>query len=159
EFLAPDSLRLIGTPLETFNHFVGEKADSLTLDLRATFAATAVNERGAQTVARSALEEMVCGGLGLIPGSETFERETKTSSDEQGRVTFSIRAAGRVAPTIDVGEVREAVRGQSISTARGNLSEQYELAVPPKIEVWPKWMGRVPWLAMRIEVQVRQSGN
>ena len=154
EFLAPDTLRVVGAPQETFSHFVGEKADTLTLDAQATLTATAVNERGAQTVAFQALNEAVAPGAALIEASETYSRQTTLESDPSGRVTFSVVAAGRQARVIDAAEVRRLVGGQELPAAIARLQRDYNLAAPPSITFWPEWLGRLPWFGARIQVQV-----
>ena len=154
EFLAPDTLRVAGTPRETFSHFVGEKADSLSLDMQAIMTATAVNERGAQTVALQALHAVLAEGVALIPGSETYGRQTTLESGEAGQVTFSLVATGRAAPVMDPARIRELVRGQTLPEAASRLQGAYDLAGPPQIEVWPAWLGRLPWLGARITVDL-----
>jgi hypothetical protein len=153
EFLAPDTLRLIGAPQETFSHFVGEKADTLSLDMQAVMTATAVNERGAQTVALQALADALGEGQSLIPGSETFGRQTTLESGEGGRVTFAMVATGRVAPLLDAAEIRRLVEGRKPEEAAARLQAAVNLAEPPAIEVWPEWIGRLPWLGARIGVE------
>ncbi len=154
EFLAPDTLRVVGAPQETFSHFVGEKADTLTLDMQATMSATAVNERGAQTVAFRALDDAVAAGAALIAGSETYSRQTTLESDPSGRVTFSVVATGREAPLVDPARVRRLVQGRKPPDARAHLQAAYDLASPPSITFWPDWLGRLPWFAARIQVEV-----
>jgi hypothetical protein len=152
EFLAPDTLQMVGAPQETFSHFVGEKADTLTLDVQAVMSATAVNERGAQTVAMQALNAALGEGDSLIPGSENFGRQTTVESDQDGRVTFSMVATGRVAPVVDAGTIRQLVLGRKPQEAAALLQSEVVLAEPPQIEYWPEWLGRLPLLGSRIAV-------
>jgi hypothetical protein len=154
EFLAPDTARVEGTPQETFSHFVGEKADSVTIDLQATVTATAVNLRGAQTVALDALNRAVGPGATLVPDSAAIGRETTLAAGEDGRVSFSLLATGRVVPQIDGAEIRRLAQGQAPEEASQRVQAAFDLAGPPRIELWPAWLDRLPWLGAKIHVVV-----
>jgi hypothetical protein len=154
EFVAPDTLRVAGPPQETFSHFVGEKADNVTIDMQAIVTATAVNLRGAQTVAFNALAAAVEDGMALVPDSETYGRQITLESDEDGRVRFSLVATGDVAPVIDSALVRRLAQGQPPEAVGERLEAAYALTGPPRIEAWPEWLDRLPWLGAKIKVSV-----
>jgi hypothetical protein len=154
EFLAPETLHVVGAPQETFSHFVGEKADTLMLDMQAVLAATSVNERAAQAVAMQAMNDVLSAGESLIPGSEQIDRRPTRAGLDDGRVLFSLLANGRVVPAVDREQVRQLVLGRKPGQAALALQAAHDLAEPPQIEYWPEWLGRLPWLEARIGVQV-----
>ncbi len=158
EFSAPDSLRVAQVVAETFDRATGEQADILRLTLRVAVTGLAVNENDARLVAQAALQAQVPPGEGLI-GQAQFTRDPAVSVDADGRVHFTITAAGATVPFISRDLVRQQVTGRRVGDANRILLADLPLGKPPQITVRPHWYARwynhLPWMPFRIDVVIR----
>src|SRR5262249_23770552 len=105
-------------------------------------------------VAQAALAAQVPPGQNLVPESETFVRENNTQTASDGRVHFSVDAAGVSVPLVDPQQVRDLVQGQSVQDSQLSLASALPLSMPPVIAVEPDWYPRLPWMPFRIRVVV-----
>ena len=154
EFLATDSITVTSELAQTYDRSVGEQADALQLTLRAAFTGLVIAAGPAQQVAAAALAAQVPRGQSLVPGSETFVRETNLVTGPDGLARFSIDAQGVAAPVIAPDHVRELVAGQPIDDAQLRLVSALPLSGAPDILVQPEWFPRVPWMLFRIHVEI-----
>jgi hypothetical protein len=158
EFLATDSITVTSEIAQTYDQAVGEQAEALQLTLRASFTGLVIASSPAQQVAQAALEAQVPRGQSLVPGSETFVRETNLATGLDGLARFSIDASGVAAPVIAPDHVRELVAGQPIDDAQLRLVSDLPLTGAPDIVVQPEWFPRVPWMLFRINVVITPAG-
>lgn len=155
EFLTRDSLRIVNMIDETYSHEPGEQTSRLTLFMRAEVAGTAVNTTAASDLAFYALAQRVQPGYSLVPDSIRFESGPITGVDADGRVGFSMIAAGTLARELAVTEPLRAITGQPPDTAVAYLNQQLPLREPPQLHIWPVWFDRVPYLAGRIRTDIQ----
>lgn len=159
QFLVPGSITIRAERPEwtVFSAYVGDAAESVTLDLRADVQAVIVDERQARQVAYASLAPYVQPGLEIAPEALSFARGDILSIAEDGRVTFLMTVSGSVAVAIDQEYVRSRTRGVSVGEARRRLEGELLLdpAHPPRIATWPGWYPRMPVLPVRIAVEVR----
>lgn len=153
EFLAQDSAQ-IDILSETYSHFPGEETPQLTLDLRATVSATAVDTAQATDLLFSALGDEVPDGYTLVPESLRFTAGELLGVDEQGRVTFTMLGEATAAAELAFDAPLERVTGQELATAVSYLDAQLPLRAAPVIRVWPGWFERVPYLTSRIQTEI-----
>lgn len=153
EFLAEDSAR-VEIINETFSHFAGEETPRLTLEMRATVSATAVDTTQATDLLFTALADDVPNGYTLVPESLRFESGDLLGVDEQGRVTFTMRGEATAAADLALADPLEQVAGQDLDTAVRYLNDQLPLRAAPSIRVWPGWFERVPYLVSRIQTDI-----
>lgn len=157
QFVIPDSIRIAEERSDwmTFDHAVGEQAESLTLNMRAIVAATAVDEELARQVAFARLAGEIPRGRTIQPDSVTFERGTLESLDASGRATFTMTAAGSVLAGIDRGALQTRLAGIPIADALTYLNTELDLqpGSTPEVSVVPEWFGRLPLLAPRIVIE------
>jgi len=151
-YLPPESVELI-VLTETYDKFVEEVADSLTLDMRVWARGIAIAEEDAHRLALAALESSMSEGLqllskeiGLSPGGVT------EAGGEQ--VVFQITVRGQVMMRIDEGEIKEHLTGKSIADAVTYLDRRLELAEEPSVELLPGWWPRLPLIPFRISLVV-----
>lgn len=160
QFLVPGSITIIEErpAWTTYSAVVGEQADSVTLDLRARVQAVIVDEGLARQVAYAGLRPRIRPGLQVAPGALTFTRGTIQTIEPNGRVTFLMDVRGSSTVAIDVDAVRERIAGTSVTEARRRLERELMLepSVPPQIDVWPGFFGRMPALPTRIRVEIAQ---
>ena len=158
EFSAPDSIRAAEVVAETFDRAAGEQADILRLTLRIAVTGLAVNENDVRLAAQAALQAQVPPGEGLI-GQAHFARDPAVAVDAEGRVHFTVTAAGATVPFISRDLVRRLVTGRTAGDANRRLLADLPLANPPQITLSPqwyaRWYNRLPWMAFRIDVVVR----
>ena len=155
EFLARDSLRVVNVDSETFSHFPGEQANRVALEMRAEVAGTAVNTTDASGIVYEALAAQVPEGHTLVPDSIKFGSGDVIGVDEAGRVTFEMIGEAVVAPELNLADALETIAGQRPDIAVAYLYQELPLQEIPQIRVWPNWFNRLPFLATRIETDVR----
>jgi hypothetical protein len=154
EFLAQESLRLVQTYHESFSHFQGEQADRLTLEVRGELHATAVDETQAVGIVYDELAAAVRPGYELVPDSLTFRSGDVLGVDNQGRVSFEMIGQGAIAARLELDGQISRIAGQEVNVALAYLNQQLPLRDYPAARVWPNWFGRLPYLPVRIQVQV-----
>lgn len=158
-FVVPGSLRIVTERPEwtIFSAYVGDAAESLSLDLRAEVQAVVVDERQARQVAYAGLAPYAQPGLEIAPEALSFTRGDILEITPDGRVTFLMTVSGSVAVAIDQEYVRQRTQGVSLGEARRRLERELLLDpnYPPRISTWPRWYPRMPLLPVRITVEVR----
>ena len=158
QFLVPGSVQIIRERPEWthYSAFVGDVAESASLDLRAEVQAVVVDERQARQVAYSGLAPYIQPGLEVSPDALAFERGEILSIEPGGRVTFLMIVKGNVAVSIDQTRIRDQIAGMTISAARHRLENELLLDPdhPPQITTWPGWFNRLPFLPVRIDLTV-----
>ena len=79
---------------------------------------------------------------------------------DQG-VTFRVFADGKVVPQIDPLDVADEIAWLPIGEAQALLSQRYDLAAVPGVELQPEWavnyLGRLPFMPLRIKVVVNDA--
>ena len=76
-----------------------------------------------------------------------------------GTFTLFVTAHGYAAMALNAEAAAALVRGQRIADARERLLAEFPLAGEPQVTVWPEWLGRMPVLPLRINVQVVPQGG
>jgi hypothetical protein len=143
---------------ETYSHFVGEQTNRLTLEIRAEVVGTAVDETEANGLIYDELVQNVQPGFELVPDSLEFTAGEVLGVDNQGRVSFIMIGQGRTAAIMDLEPYLEAIAGQPPEVAMAYLDEELPLRAYPEARVWPPWFSRIPYVPVRIQVQVDTSG-
>ena len=158
-FIVPDTFFIAEVQDETYDRFVSEAADSVTLHMRIQVAAVAVSPADLDAVARAALANKVPDGFSLL--SAHAERGEVAEEGTGTRYEYYVVAKGLAGAEIDETRVRRIVRGQPIRDAQTALLNTFELKQNPVINVEPAWLGnlfkRMPFVTMRIETQVKRE--
>ncbi len=158
EFLVPASITFTQVIAETYDHSIGEAADTVGLTLRLAASGVVVDENDARLAAQSALQAQVKADEALLETPAHFTRDPAMTLDAEGRVHFTVTATGAAVPRIDRESVQRVARGQPIRDVSSALFASLPLAQPPRIELQPAWyaawFARLPGLAFRIEVVV-----
>jgi hypothetical protein len=156
QFIIPDSIRIAEERSDwmTFDHAVGEQAESLTLTMRAIVAATAVDEELARQVAYARLAGEVPRGRNLLPNTVLYERGLMESLDAAGRATFTVTASGMAQAAIDEGALRDRLAGLPLDEAAAYIGRELDLqpGSTPTLRILPDWFERMPLLAPRIQI-------
>ncbi len=147
----------------TFDHFIGEQTDRLSLELQGTVSAQIVDERLAFDVGRDALIEQTANRLVLFEDTVRFSRASDFTYQADGAITFNITAEGTTGPITNRQDIRNQLRGQQLDNAVKQANETYPVILPTQIDLWPAWLGalpvvdRLPWLPWRIQVVVAET--
>ena len=153
EFLLRQSLRIEAVPKEGYTRFVTEQADTVGLDMGLLVSGLAVDVDNAENVAYVNLSRRLPPGYTLV--NARFELGEVAEEDiGPGRFTLFVTARGYAAVALDVDAAIALVRGQRIADARERLLAELPLAEEPQVTIWPEWLGRMPVLPLRINVQV-----
>lgn len=154
EFLAKDSLQIIEIEHETYSHFLNEQTDRLSLEIRATLQATAVNGTEAIGLVYEALIGEVPAGYTPVPDSLQFSTGDVLGVDNQGRVSFLMNGTGVVAAQLELESPLTTISGQYSDIALAYLYQKLPLNTYPTIQIFPNWFERIPYLPARIQVQI-----
>ena len=156
EVIPPESLTVAEILDETFDHFVGEEAPAVGLQMRVRVSAFKVGMQDANALVYAAMAAQTPPGHELIANGLTFQRqETLTPADVRGNLLFAMRGSGYAAARLDTDVVRKAVAGKGLDAAKAYLAQSLPLQAEPLVQVWPSWFGRLPFLAFRTEIEVK----
>ncbi len=158
EFLVADSITITRVIAETYDHSVGEAADTINLTLRLAASGLVINENDARLVAQDQLTAQVPADASLLAGQTQFVRAPALSLDAEGRAHFTVTITGATVPRIDPGAIQRLVQNQTLAEASRRLLTELSLAQPPRLELRPAWYAqawpRLPVMLFRIEVIV-----
>ncbi|RME47603.1 MAG: hypothetical protein D6791_05500 [Chloroflexi bacterium] len=143
---------------ESFLEQAEAVADVITVNLTVRASGVAVNLEQARRLAEEALRQQVPAGQSLIVDSVRAETGSVLGV-EAGLVRLQARAIGLTQAQIEERDIRYAVRGRRVDEAAILLRERFPLASVPIIHVSRGWLGRVPWLPMRIDVVIQDDST
>jgi hypothetical protein len=152
-FLVPGTVTLEVTA-ETFNGSVGEQMDVLQLDLRARVAGLIVSGADVERIARRALLNRVPDGYTLLDEQRLIIEPGEANRAEGGRFVMEVVARSAAGADLSGEQIRNLVRGKEIEEARAALVRELPLEAQPTITVAPEWWHRMPYLPLRIFIQI-----
>jgi len=119
-----------------YSAFVGDAAESVSLDLRAQVQAVVVDERQARQVAYAGLGPYIRPGLEVAPDALRITRGEIEQIDPDGTVRFQMVVDGRLAVALNADAVRERIAGTSVGEAERRLQREFVLDPnrPPQID-------------------------
>ncbi len=155
-FLPNQTLVVQATPRIAYSHLVGERTDTLGLTLELLITGEAVYVADAQAVAYRALVTQLPAGYTL---SDAWFEYGEAAEEDIAPGDFSFFVTGHAYATakIDEAQVIESIQGESKGAAEKVLTENYPLAEPPEVVVTPSWFPTLPFIPLRIAVQVNQG--
>ena len=159
EYILPESLAVSEVVDETYDRFVAEEAPALGLQLRVQVTALKVGMQDANALVFAAMATQVPPGYEMIPNGLIFQRqETLVPADKRGNLTLVMRGTGFAAARIDLGAARKAIAGKPVESAKLYLMQSLPLQSEPDLNIWPAGLGRLPFLAFRISMDVKPEG-
>lgn len=163
QFIIPETIRIIEERNDwmIFDHDVGDFADNLTLTMRAVVAVTAIDEELAQQITYARLGSQVPRGWAIAPDSLDYQRSNVTDIDASGRVTFEMSASADIQAQINIAALQSTLSGKSSAEAFAYLASNFDLQddTQPEISISPQWLGRLPILPLRINIDVGEAGS
>ncbi|HRE47601.1 MAG TPA: hypothetical protein PLD47_07750 [Aggregatilineales bacterium] len=161
QIVVPESIRIINEGAEeaTYNAFVGDAADTLTLTLRARLQALIIDEQSARRAAIAQLSKEIPPGMALVVESVTFNRGAARLEGDGRIATLPVSASADVAARIDTEALRRRVAGMSISDVLTILDREFLLDPlrRPEIVLYPGFLSNFPALPLRISITVRRG--
>jgi hypothetical protein len=156
EFVPEDTVT-VTLESTTYDKFVDEAADLLTLAAHATARGLIVNGVNANIVALEQLKAKQRDGFELFPDSVEFQPGAVLAADPDS-VSFELTAKGRAASAIDRSLIINTLRNMSRADAEDWLTTRLTLRRPPVIELKSDWLERdhMPFFTFRMQVDVVQ---
>lgn len=155
-YVVPASIIVREISNESFDKFIGEPAELLTLDLRIQVVGLAVNPNNLNTIARTALLKKVPASFELT--DYEVDRGDEAEEGTGDRSEYFINARGRIQSQINPLEVRNLVRGKTVPEAENLLQNKYSLLGKPVITIGPSWLTdrlpRLPYAQVRIDTEI-----
>jgi len=155
----PETLFIADRQDETFDRFITEQADTVSLNMRLQVAGLAVSPRDLETVAREALKARVPEGFELLAAEALRGEVAEEGTGNQ--VLLFVEARGLAGAAIDENAVRRLVRGRTPADAQAALLQNFALKRNPRIEAGPRWLmqyvNRLPWVTLRINARVERE--
>ncbi len=154
DYLIPGSVLLTKTLEEVFLPTDESPTNTLNLSLRleyqASFLAAEDLDHLFKLVDKSTLPE----NREVIPGSLTYEISTAPGNNLAYQNGIQLIAKRQTREIITTDQVIALVIGSAPEKAREKLTNQYTLQSPPSIQLTPDWWPGLPFIPLRITVQV-----
>lgn len=155
----PETLFVADVQDETFDRFVTEQANDVSLNMRLQVAGLAVDPRDLDTISREVLKSRVPEGFELlsVQSASGEVAEEGTGND----TVFYVNARGTAGANIDERAVKQLVRGKTPAEAQAALLQNYALVRNPQIITGPDWLmesvNRLPLVVQRIDTEVKRE--
>lgn len=155
----PETLFVADVQDETFDRFVTEQADEVSLNMRLQVAGLAVDPRDLDAISREVLMQRVPQGFELlsVQSASGEVAEEGTGNDTM----FFVNARGTAGANIDEREVKRLVRGKTPAEAQSVLLQNFALVRNPQIITGPDWLmgsiNRLPLVIQRIDTEVKRE--
>ena len=135
---------------ERYGQEIGAQSDVIEVELTIRATALAVAMAQAQELATSVLRDRVPTDYAL--DDDTLQARVMAVAAEGDGVRLQVTASATAWAEVTKRDVRNAVRGQRADEAIAILEREFELADRPEIRASRLWLGRMPWLPLRIDV-------
>ena len=155
DVLLADTLTLSQTLEETSDPLPNQPGPSLTLKMRVEFKAQTASAQDLKQLAESVLDADQPQGFSPVSDSLKFHATTAPSTDKDGTSHWQMEISRRVLHNVDVGQVLNLVRGQSLESAQSALTGALKLESPPQIALTPSWWPWLPLIPFRISVAMQ----
>lgn len=159
DFSPITAARVTDVTSSTFSSFIGDQTDMLTVEIRATVAATVIDETLAYEIVREDLAHRAGTNFAILDNTITFTRSTEPIRSIGYQVPFTLDAQADAIPVIDLIDVQKAVRWKPHSQALDILYENFPLVSRPTVKSWPSWFAYMPWLSWRTQVSLNTDTN
>ena len=156
EFLPPESVLVLPLDYAYDPSLDGEVTDVLRMDMRAVIRGTIVGGQNANQLALAALQAQVPEGFRLDPVTLEFVVGDVVEVSDDLAVTLKVSSAGEAVADLETEAVANLIRGMPVEDAQELLRKRFPVAGIPNIRVDPDWLGRLPWLPLRIDVQIQE---
>jgi hypothetical protein len=139
----------------TFDHEVGDAADTLSLTMRAVIEATVIDQTLAQQIAFARLSGQIPRGHVVRTETLLYERGAVNDVQAGGSVGFTMVGSGLVVTQVNVGQLQSSLAGRTTEEAVQYLMSEVDQAegTTPSITLEPEWIPRLPLLPLRVNIR------
>lgn len=139
-----------------YSHTIGEASDTLALDIRVIVEALVIDDRFAQQIVFAQVSGQKPDNMVLNPESFLYLRGPVIETDEQNRTTFEAFGEGIAIAQVDIFRLQSDLTRRPLDEAQRLIAATVDIAPnsQPIIEVHPQWFNRMPFLPIRIDIQV-----
>ncbi|MDX1991545.1 MAG: hypothetical protein SF029_04115 [bacterium] len=159
QFIIDESIRIAEEREDArqFSAEVGDVADTLTLTMRVTVEAIAVDEQLGQQIVFARMADQIERGRVIRPESITYRRGAATVNAD-GTITFNMTGNALVAGQIDSAQLQQRLAGRPLDDVLTYLMREVDVAegTSPSITLSPDWFSRMPLLPQRITIRAAQ---
>ena len=129
---------------------VGQEIETFELGANATGTVLAVDTTAVEQVAEENIAPQVQAGYSLVDGSSQVQ--PSPGEVDEGVITFPVTITARQVLQIDPAAVEAEIRGKSLTDAQ-TILDRYGQS---RLSVWPDWVGTIPTLDARVDVQTAE---
>jgi hypothetical protein len=129
---------------------VGQEIESFELGASATGTVLAVDTTAVEQVAEENIAPQVQAGYSLVDGSSQVQ--PSPGEVDEGVITFPVTITARQVLQIDPEAIEAEIRGKSLTDAKAVLDRYGQ----SRLSVWPDWVGTIPTLDARVDVQTAE---
>ena len=152
EFLVRETVHQKSVLDEKRDPEVEQPADQAQLTLRVEYEAWMIQETDLGVVGLAALDANLPAGFKPVPGSLRMDRGGEPALDGSGNARWQITVARSLVAGWSRDRVISLVQGRSPQDAAAALQAVLSLNGAPRLELFPSWWIRLPFLPFRIEV-------
>lgn len=143
---------------EHFDRVVGEPGQFVTISGDGVLAGVAVRFDDLEKLAELAVALARGPDAMLLPDAIEYRVEGEPSVDAgSGVITVLVVVTGSVGSRIDTDAVERAIAGMNETEATAYLATQFQLALPPEIDISPGWLSGISRFDWRVDVRVRAA--
>jgi hypothetical protein len=153
QFIVEETLSIVRST-ETFSHDIGTATPTVSLTMRATITAAALDESAAQSVALARLSEQIPPGRSLQTSTITYERGEAVYDGTTNQIALAMTGRALVIAQLQPDALRSQLAGRSVDGALNVILTRVDLeeGTTPIITLSPNWFGRMPLLPSRISI-------
>lgn len=155
QVILPGSLHLNKILEENRQPAENQPGDRLQLSMRVEYQALVVDERDLQAVAQAALDATREPNYRPVEGSLHYEftgEVPEPGSGQTANARWKMKVERQLETDWSEAKLVKAIQGQTVENARSILQAGLLLQSPPKINLWPTWWVRIPFLPFRIRI-------
>jgi hypothetical protein len=151
----PESIRTLAILEETYFPPVGETGGTLSLTMRAKFAAQYASGDDLFELTSLAMNAALEDGFSAASAVPKIQLFGAPFTAADGRTNFSLQMERQVFRTIDSRHVLSLVQGKNVNSALARLNESLAFSSAPQIEMSPRWWPWLPLVPFRIDVVIQ----
>lgn len=155
DVLIPDSIHLAEVLDQDYQPAAGQPADELRLLLRVNYEAFHIAQQDINFLVETLLNSSLPDGF--VPMAGTLKIENLGDPVFQGDAAeWLLRASRQVQAVVPESQSVQLALGLDPQSAKGRLAANLELQDAPVIRLVPSWWPRLPYIPLRIKIQVIQ---
>jgi hypothetical protein len=147
--ILPESIKIE----EVLNYYkdpeIGTPSDTMTLKTTAQFSGSYLDSKDIQATAKLILDANL--PKGYKPSNNPIEVEVLSTDETED--SFVIKASRNISASISPGQIAQLAAGKTPDAFLTSLSRIIATSEAPRIQIRPFFMGRFPFLSMRIHIK------